>query len=308
MELHEVRYFLAVCQTRNFTRAAELSHVTQPALTRAIQKIEEEMGGLLFSRERGNTHLTELGRLLEPQFAEMLERANAAKAAAARFLRLEGASLNLGVMSTIGPQRCIGFMNGFRAAQPGVDLCVVEGAPAHLSEQLIAGEIDVAVMAQPEGFAEPLRATPLYDERFAIACAPGHPFARRCSVRLQDLHGQTYLRRSNCEYRDHLSAHVRDAGADIRQSYRGEREDWVQIMVAAGMGVCLLPEFASVQPGLALRPLVEPAIVRQICLVTVAGRRWSTPVAALIGALRTHRWAEGQFNDPAASVWQASAA
>ena len=84
MELHEIRYFLAVCQTLNFTRAAELCTVTQPALTRAIQKIEGEVGGLLFARERGNTHLTELGRLKQPHLEEVQARTRAAKDQAAK--------------------------------------------------------------------------------------------------------------------------------------------------------------------------------------------------------------------------------
>ena len=96
MELHEVRYFVALSRTLSFTKAAEQCNVTQPALTRAIQKMEDEMGGLLFSRERGNTHLTDLGRLLEPQFAEMLARAEGVKRSAARFLRLEGTLSLLG--------------------------------------------------------------------------------------------------------------------------------------------------------------------------------------------------------------------
>ena len=74
MELHEIRYFLALSKTLNFTKAAEMCNVSQPALTRAIQKMEDELGGLLFSRERSNTHLTELGRMLEPHLTEVLTR------------------------------------------------------------------------------------------------------------------------------------------------------------------------------------------------------------------------------------------
>ena len=84
MELHEIRYFLALSKTLNFTKAAEVCNVSQPALTRAIQKMEDELGGLLFSRERNNTHLTELGRLLEPHLTEVLARTQQAKETAAR--------------------------------------------------------------------------------------------------------------------------------------------------------------------------------------------------------------------------------
>jgi LysR family transcriptional regulator, hydrogen peroxide-inducible genes activator len=95
MELHEIRYFLALSQTLNFTKAAEICGISQPALTRAIRKMEEELGGLLFSRERNNTHLTELGRLIEPHLTEVVAQAGQAKQTAARFLKLEEAHLAL---------------------------------------------------------------------------------------------------------------------------------------------------------------------------------------------------------------------
>lgn len=294
MELHEIRYFLAVSKTRNFTKAAELCNVTQPALTRAVQKMEEEVGGLLFSRERGNIHLTDLGRLLEPQFAQMMASADAAKTAARRFLRLEGAQLTLGVMCTIGPLRFAGFLNAFRAGHPGIELTLVENVPGRLSEMLLGGEIDIALMAQPGGFAEPLRAVPLYEERFMVACAHGHAFAQRNAIRLTDMHGQIYLQRINCEYRDLLAEQLRQLGVEILRSYRSEREDWIQVMVAGGMGVCFLPEYSAVLPGLLVRPVVEPPLLRQVCSVTVAGRRWSSPVAALANALRTYPWPTSQ--------------
>ena len=79
MELHEIRYFLALSKTLNFTKAAEACHVSQPALTRAIRKMEDELGGLLFSRERNNTHMTELGRLIEPHLAEVVAQAGEAR-------------------------------------------------------------------------------------------------------------------------------------------------------------------------------------------------------------------------------------
>src|SRR5688500_7147290 len=74
MEMHQIRYFLAVCSTLNFTRAAEQCNVTQPALTRAIQKLEEELGGLLFRRERKLTHMTDLGNLVRPQLEGILKQ------------------------------------------------------------------------------------------------------------------------------------------------------------------------------------------------------------------------------------------
>ena len=109
MEMHQVRYFLAVCRTLNFTRAAERCNVAQPSLTRAIQKLEEELGGALFRRERNRTHLTDLGRLMQPHLRALQDASLAASAEAEDYHKLERAPLRLGVMCTIGPARLVNF-------------------------------------------------------------------------------------------------------------------------------------------------------------------------------------------------------
>src|SRR2546423_1286576 len=101
MEMHQVRYFLAVCETLNFTRAAEICNITQPALTRAIQRLEEGLGGLLLRREHNLTHLTDFGRLIRPHLEQLMADAEAATTTAKQFLRLENAPISLGVMCTI---------------------------------------------------------------------------------------------------------------------------------------------------------------------------------------------------------------
>jgi len=146
--MHQVRYFLAVADTLNFTRAAELCNVSQPALTRAIQQLEEELGGLLLRRERKLTHLTDFGRLIEPHLRHLFADAEAAKTTAKRFLSLQEAEIRLGIMCTVGPARFMGFLASFHTANPGCEITLVEGVPARLSEMLLQGELDLAVMAQ----------------------------------------------------------------------------------------------------------------------------------------------------------------
>jgi len=172
--MHQVRYFLAVADTLNFTRAAEQCHVSQPALTRAIQQLEEELGGLLLRRERKLTHLTDFGQLIEPHLRQLAADAEAAKTTAKRLLNLQQAQIRLGVMCTIGPARFMGFLARFRDANPGCDLTLVERVPGGLSQMLLQGELDLAVMAQPDAFNERLDVLPLYRERFCIAFPAGH--------------------------------------------------------------------------------------------------------------------------------------
>ena len=147
MEMHQVRYFLAVADTLNFTRAAEQCHVSQPALTRAVQQLEDEMGGLLLRRERKLTHLTDFGRLIEPHLRQLSADAEAAKTTAEKFLNLQAAQIRLGIMCTVGPARFMGFLADFNHANPGCDLTLIEGVPGRMSEMLLKGELNLAVMA-----------------------------------------------------------------------------------------------------------------------------------------------------------------
>jgi LysR family transcriptional regulator, hydrogen peroxide-inducible genes activator len=290
MEMHQVRYFLAVADTLNFTRAAELCIVSQPALTRAIQQLEDELGGLLLRRERKLTHLTDFGRLIQPHLRQLLADAEAAKTTAKRFLSLQQAQIRLGIMCTVGPARFMSFLADFHASNPGCEITLVEGVPARLSEMLLQGELDLTVMAQPEPFNERLDVLPLYDERFCIAFPTGHRLDQQNRVEISDIAGETYLRRINCEYRDYLADQLRALGLAVRVGFESEREDWIQMMVAAGFGVCFLPEFSPTIPGVRTQPVTDPEVVREISLVSMSGRRFSPAVMTFARAIRSHDW------------------
>ena len=266
MEMHQVRYFLAVCETLNFTRAAELCNVSQPALTRAVHKLEEELGGLLLRRENSLTHLTDFGQLVRPHLEQMMADAAAAKSTAMQFLRMENAPINLGVMCTVGPMRFMSFLAEFRATHPGCEVTLIEGVPGHLAELLREGKLDLAVMAQPEAFNDRLELRPLYRERFCVAFPMGHRFREKNRVRIPDVAGETYLLRINCEYQDHLNECCREHGFAVKVGFRSEREDWIQMMVAAGHGVTLMPESLHLGHGTLAPPLIDPALNREVAL------------------------------------------
>ncbi|HEX2891434.1 LysR family transcriptional regulator [Vineibacter terrae] len=293
MEMHQIRYFLAVCETLNFTRAAEACNVTQPALTRAIQKLEEELGGLLFRRERSLSHLTDLGRLMRPRLERVLAQTEEAKATASSFLTLDNAPLNLGVMCTVGATRFVGFLADFQARHEGIELSVMEGVPGRLASLLEEGAIDVAVMAQPEPFSERMNVHPLYTERFLVAVPVGHRLEGKNAIQLADLEGESYLSRVNCEYRDHIRQMRERQNVNIRYAFRSERDDWIQTLVAAGMGFCILPETLPCLPGIVTRPLLDPEITREVSLVTMSGRRFSPAASTLVRALKSFRWSGG---------------
>jgi LysR family hydrogen peroxide-inducible transcriptional activator len=199
----------------------------------------------------------------------------------------------LGVMCTIAPVQFVAFLGRFRSDNPGVELTLTESVPDRLCELLIKGEIDVALMARPSGFPAPLEAHELYSEPFVVACAAGHRFTKKDEVAVAELDGEYYFSRINCEFRDFLGDLCKSQGVNLVRSYRSEREDWILTMVAAGLGVCFLPANTAVFPGVVGRRVVAPAVSRNVCLVTVAGRSPSAAVDRFVGAVRRYAWPKG---------------
>jgi LysR family transcriptional regulator, hydrogen peroxide-inducible genes activator len=291
VEMHQIRYFLAVCETLNFTRAAESCHVSQPSLTRAIKGLEDELGGPLFRRERNNTHLTGLGEMMRPHLSQVLVETDAAKERAKNFSRLEDVELKLGMMCTIGPRRFVPFLQAFRERHPKVRLVVKDGSNQELQNSLAQGELDIAVYGQPEEIDDRFHARRLYDERFVIGVGPGHPFDQQNVVSAQDLDGQHYINRLQCEFFDHARKLFRERGAKTVIVFRSDRDDWVQSMVMAGLGFTFIPEYAVTVPGLRVRPLIDPEITRTIQIVTVRGRPHAPAVGTFVREILAFPWA-----------------
>lgn len=290
MEMHQVRYFLAVCETLNFTRAAERCNVAQPSLTRAVKNLEDELGGPLFHRERNQTHLTELGKLMQPYIEQVLRQSEEAKTRAKGFVGMKDAPLSLGVMCTIGPLKLMDLLRRFHERNPGVSVKIRDGKGLALQEWLLNGELDLAIYGLPGELDERLHAKPLFSERFMIAVAPGHRFEAMNAVPLKELHEERYLSRANCEFADHVRNIAAEQGVRPNRVYLSERDDWIIAMVKAGLGYGFFPECAISLDGLTVRPMVEPAIERSINLVTVRGRPHSPAVGAFVREAATFRW------------------
>jgi DNA-binding transcriptional LysR family regulator len=119
---------------------------------------------------------------------------------------------------------------------------------------------------------------------------PSQVFCADIDARFDVLEGESYLSRLNCEFRDHIRALREAQRISIRYAFRGERENWIQVMAAAGMGFCVLPEYSPIIPGVMTRPIIEPEIVRDVLLVTVSGRRFSPVVATFVRDTKSYRW------------------
>jgi LysR family transcriptional regulator, hydrogen peroxide-inducible genes activator len=291
VDTHHIRYFLAVCETLNFTRAAQKCNVTQPALSRAIQQLEDEVGAPLFRRERNLTHLTDLALLLRPRLQEVADGLGDARREAQRFLTMGDANVSLGIMCTIGPRRFTGLLANFQSTQSDISLHLLEGVPQMLAERLERGEIDIAIMASPDGFPESLEAVPLYREQFMIAFPAGHRFSDLSEIPMAAIDGENYLDRVNCEHTHRIDALMQECGCSVKVVHQSEREDWIQNMVAGGLGICFLPEFSAVVPGVQTRPVIEPEVWREVCLVWRRGDTLTSSVQRFAKAAREYAWA-----------------
>jgi len=289
MEMHQIRYFLAVAETRNFTRAARASGVSQPALTRAIRKLEEELGGALFERRPSGVRLTQLGRLMQPHLERTHAAALAAKSEAETFANAERQQLTLGVMCTIGPARLINLVRQLETRVPGLELKLREERGTRIVQRLIDDEVDVALVGLP-GYPDEVRAEPLYRERYVVAFPPGHRFEAMRVVPVAAIDDETYLARANCEYPEFYGAHTGDFAARFNVRYESEREDWIQAMILAGLGCTFLPEYLPLFPEIRTRPLTDPEISREISLVTMRGRRFSPVLEAFVRTIKAYDW------------------
>jgi len=298
MEMQQVRYFVALADTLNFTRAAEKCNVSQPALTRAIQQLEHELGGPLFHRERGNTHLSELGRMMLPYLAGVDEQCKAAKEQAKAVKKLEKATLTIGTMCTIGPQLVSNLMIRFQAAHPDVEVRVIDAGAPQMIEMLEKGELEVAIVGVPGELPESLHQLPVFQERFVILLPPNHRLVAHDEVAAAELDKEPYVSRSNCEVFEPVRKELNSRGVYLRKVFSSPRDDWVQGMIQAGLGLGFFPEFSVTYPDLVVRPLVDPTFYRTVYLATVRGRPHSPAVGAFVQEARRFPWPASRLPAP----------
>jgi DNA-binding transcriptional LysR family regulator len=296
MEMHQVRYFLAVAEDLNFTKAAERCNVSQPALSRAIQALEQELGGPLFRRERSHTHLSELGRMVQPHLAEVFDNTQSAKQLALDYARMKKTPLKLGIMSTIAPDQIIDLIAAVRTRHPGIELRLCDSDAKDPRMRLVDGDLEVVIYALPgEEPDERAHVLPLFRERMVIAVGPGHRLANQSTVRVKDITGENYIHRNNCEFAGYADTILAQQGVTCNPAYWSDRDDWTLAMAAAGLGFGFLPEHSANHPGVVALPVVEPEFWRQVNLVSVRGRQHSPAVGALVREAMQKRW----FGKPA---------
>jgi len=288
--MHQVRYFVALCETLNFTRAAERCNVTQPSLTRAIQLLEHELGGPLFNRERNQTHLSELGRLMEPHLREVLDQTRSARARASSFFSLRSARLKLGVARgvTMGPLD--DTLRRFVAAYPDTEIAMHDDRPAALREALIRGDFEVVVLPQRAQELDELHYFPVGEDRLFAIMPETHALAALPTVPLAALAEEALVCGDGCPFWEAADRSFRELDLRVAPKAIVTRADWLFELVSAGVGVGVTAHHVDLPHGLVGRPVEGAAAAQEVNLITKRGRLYSPPVKAFVDlALKPRR-------------------
>ena len=289
MEMHQVRYFLALAEELNFTRASERCNVTQPSLSRAIKLLEEELGGLLFHRERDSTRLTDLGHMASPYLQSVYDQSSLVKRLS-RELATKG-PLKLGIMSTISPDEIVDLIADIRTRHPEVELKLCDANANDLRARLVAGDLEVAVYALPgKEPDERIHSIPLFREQMVLAVHRDHRLAETGAFPVQEMNGECYIHRVNCEFAGYADVVLEQNGVTRNPVYWSERDDWTLAMVAAGLGFAFMPANSVKHPGVIGLPIVQPEFWREVGLVSVRGRRYSPAVGSLVREAMRKTW------------------
>jgi DNA-binding transcriptional LysR family regulator len=292
MEMQQVRYFLAVARTLNFTRAAEQCNVTQPALTRAIKQLEDELGGELIRREGRLSHLTDLGTRMLPPLTQCYESAQGAKALAAKVTSGDVATLAIGVSLTLDVEVLLVALTELQRAFPGTQLVIRRGGGKDIAELLKSGDIELAFGGPLGETWDRLDSWPMFSESFDLVIASDHALASLNDVDLQ----VELLQRTQ------LLVHALDDGLELNAASLGSSgirlEDAhtvncnhdLEALVQAKFGVAILPESSFRSARLHHMPCPGLDLQRTVATYSVAGRARSREAAALLGLVRSADW------------------
>ncbi|WLW50460.1 LysR family transcriptional regulator [Streptomyces sp. YU58] len=273
MQFQQLQYFVAVAETRHFTRAAELVHVAQPSLSQQIKALERELGADLFLRARGNISLTDAGEALLPLARRILADADTARHEVLELVQLRSGRIRLGAT----PSLCTGLLpdvlRAFHDRYPGIRLLIEEGGSHDLVRELARGALDLALVVLPLPTPSPaLTTVELLREDLVVvsspeAPAPGGPGRR--TVRVADLEGaRLVMFRHGYDLRELTVAACRAEGFEPDFAVEGGEMDAVLGFVRAGLGVAVVPRMVATRSGRGLRvtPLARPGLHRTIAL------------------------------------------
>jgi len=289
MEMHQVRYFLAVARTLNFTRAADECNVSQPSLTRAIKQLEAELGGDLFRRERP-TQLTELGQRMHPLLKQCYEAAAGARSLASAFKCGEVGALRIALTHAVDLSLLIPFLDQIKRQFNRLELRFLRGDSREVAEMLKKGEAELGIAAELDESWERLDSWPLFTEDFRLVLSRDHRLAKRDEIALEDLQSEQWLSRNYCEHADRLSASLREHGLNCDRGHQISSERDLVELLEADVGVAVMPDTSPIPPTLKRATVDGLDARRTVHLYGVAGRERTAVASAVMRMLRGADW------------------
>jgi DNA-binding transcriptional LysR family regulator len=292
MEMHQVRYFLAVARLLNFTRAADDCNVTQPSLTRAIKQLEAELGGDLFRRERPAAQLTELGLRMHPLLKQCYVAAVGARQLASSFKSGEVGALRIALTHSVDLSLLIPHLDQIKRLFNRLEFRFLRGNSREVGEFLKKGEAELGIAAELDEEWERLDTWPLFTEDFQLIVNGRHPFAGRRDISFEDLQSQQLLSRTYCEHAERLGASLRDRGIDVDHSHGISSERDLIELLEADIGVAVIPRSLSTPETLKRAKVDGLDIRRTVRLYGVAGRERTAVASAVMRMLRGADWSQ----------------
>jgi DNA-binding transcriptional LysR family regulator len=293
MEMQQVRYFLAVAKTLNFTRAAEQCNVTQPALTRAIKQLEDELGGDLIRREGRLSHLTDLGQRMLPLLTRCYESAINAKALAAKVKSGDVAALAVGVSLTLDVELLISALAEMQRAFPGLQLTIRRGNGKQIAEWLKNGDIEVAFGGPLGESWDRLDCWPMFSEAFDLVVANDHELAglNDSELQVEELRKARLLVHSLADSSELTEASLEAAGIPVGEAHQVNCNRDLETLVQSKFGVAILPASSFRTDGLVHLPFAALEQRRTVAAYSIAGRPRSREATALLNLVRAADWA-----------------
>ncbi len=290
MELHQIRYFLALSKALNFTRAAEECNVSQPALSRAISQLEGELGGELFRRERNLTHLTDLGQAVLPSLKSCYDSSLGAKSIAKEFQKEGHSVLNLALSRSIEMENLSPILAELAAAFPNLQVKMFRGTPPEIIDKLRNGEAEVAVAGALTGDWERLEAKKLYQQKFGLLLNRNHRLSKLDGIRLLDLIEERLLGRPFCTLTELLLSKLKEVGIDNMTKHEVNVIDDLPGLVQANFGVGVWPVARRLSGDLLINHVNGLDMSRWVNVYTVFGRQHSGAARTFTNLLRVTDW------------------
>lgn len=289
MEMHQVRYFLSVARTLNFTKAADECNVAQPSLTRAIKQLEAELGGDLFRRERP-VQLTELGQRMQPLLQQCFEAANGARSLAASLKSGEVGALRIALTHSIDLSLLIPYLDQIKRQFNRLEFRFLRGDARQVGEFLRTGEAELGIAAELGTDWDRLDVWPLFTEGFELVVNGRHVLAGRDTIEFGDLRSEQLLSRRYCEHANRIDDSLREQGLDVDRKHEICSERDLIELLEADIGVAVVPHTATMPETLKRRTVDGLDARRTVHLYGVAGRERTAVASAVMRILRGADW------------------